>query len=82
MVKFIQAKVVEKDPAMIDNIIQSHTSVHTSSLMEELGQIHYVFSDKTGTLTRNVMEFQKLCVNDQSFGSYFLLMRNLFKIIR
>jgi len=30
----------------------------TSSLNDELGQIGWVFSDKTGTLTRNVMEFQ------------------------
>jgi len=68
MVKFMQAKVMEKDKRMIDSVIQSHTSVHTSSLMEELGQVQYVFSDKTGTLTRNVMEFQKFCVQDKSFG--------------
>ncbi|KAG1772828.1 P-type ATPase [Suillus occidentalis] len=35
---------------------------HTSSLVEELGQIEFVFSDKTGTLTRNEMEFKTCSV--------------------
>ena len=36
------------------------TVVRNSTIPEELGRIHYLFSDKTGTLTQNVMVFKKL----------------------
>lgn len=42
--------------------------VNTSSLNEELGQIDYVFSDKTGTLTRNEMRFKHLVIGDRIYG--------------
>ena len=40
-----------------------------SNLNEELGQIEYVFSDKTGTLTQNVMNFKKFTAGNISYGT-------------
>ena len=41
----------------------------SSNLSEELGQVEYVFSDKTGTLTANVMSFKKFSVDEQDYGT-------------
>ncbi|XP_023579830.1 probable phospholipid-transporting ATPase IM [Octodon degus] len=40
----------------------------TTMLNEELGQIEYVFSDKTGTLTENIMTFKKCSINGRLYG--------------
>lgn len=36
------------------------TLARSSTIPEELGRISYLFTDKTGTLTQNVMIFKKL----------------------
>ncbi|KIY61355.1 phospholipid-translocating P-type ATPase [Cylindrobasidium torrendii FP15055 ss-10] len=58
VVKFQQAQLINYDLDMYYAKTDTPALCRTSSLVEELGQIEYVFSDKTGTLTCNEMEFQ------------------------
>ena len=44
---------------MFDQTRGIETKVQSTNLNEELGMVHNIFSDKTGTLTQNVMEFKK-----------------------
>mmetsp|Transcript_33105 Transcript_33105/g.29999 ORF Transcript_33105/g.29999 Transcript_33105/m.29999 type:complete len:218 (+) Transcript_33105:1162-1815(+) len=67
MVKLIQGTVISKDKKMIHKVTGA-TTVQSSNLNEELGQVEYVFSDKTGTLTQNYMEFRKLIANAVPYG--------------
>ncbi|KAF8629398.1 hypothetical protein AX15_003453 [Amanita polypyramis BW_CC] len=58
VVKFQQALFINFDLDMYYARTDTPALCRTSSLVEELGQIEYIFSDKTGTLTRNEMEFR------------------------
>ncbi|KAG0691925.1 Ca-transporting ATPase [Suillus ampliporus] len=62
VVKFQQAQLINADLDMYYAPSDTPALCRTSSLVEELGQIEFVFSDKTGTLTRNEMEFKKCSV--------------------
>ncbi|CAG9332358.1 unnamed protein product [Blepharisma stoltei] len=69
MVKFVQAIFISWDIKMYYEPIDMKTGVQSSNLNEDLGQISYIFSDKTGTLTCNIMEFRKMSVNGISYGT-------------
>ncbi|XP_078255336.1 phospholipid-transporting ATPase IA isoform X2 [Rhinoraja longicauda] len=68
VVKFIQAFFINWDIDMLYEPTNTPAIARTSNLNEELGQVKYIFSDKTGTLTCNVMEFKKCTVAGIAYG--------------
>ena len=61
IVKIAQGFFISWDIEMYSKIRKKLAKAKTVSIIEELGNINYIFSDKTGTLTSNKMEF-KYCV--------------------
>lgn len=62
LVRFMQALFINYDVEMYHKESNTPAMARTSNLNEELGMVKYVFSDKTGTLTRNVMEYKKCSI--------------------
>lgn len=69
IVKLFQAVILTYDKNMINPTNKIKTNVQSSNLNEELGQIEHLFSDKTGTLTCNQMDFKAICVGGINYGS-------------
>jgi phospholipid-transporting ATPase len=58
VVRLLQGKLISLDPAMANS--DSNTMVNCSNILEDLGIIEYVVSDKTGTLTKNHLTMRQL----------------------
>ena len=68
MVKYIQGIFISWDFHIYDLINKQKPKVQTSTLNEELGQVKFIFTDKTGTLTKNYMEYKAMSINGKIYG--------------
>ena len=62
IVKYWHAILINDDLDMYYDKMDTPAVCRTSSLVEELGMVEYIFSDKTGTLTCNQMEFKQCSI--------------------
>ncbi|XP_042443393.1 probable phospholipid-transporting ATPase 8 isoform X1 [Zingiber officinale] len=69
IVKVLQSMFIDRDQEMYCEESDKPARARTSNLNEELGQVHTILSDKTGTLTCNSMEFVKCSIAGISYGS-------------
>mmetsp|Transcript_43447 Transcript_43447/g.51124 ORF Transcript_43447/g.51124 Transcript_43447/m.51124 type:complete len:346 (+) Transcript_43447:168-1205(+) len=67
--KVFQSVFVMWDSTMFSLEDNAGCNVSSTTINEEFGQVKYIFSDKTGTLTQNIMEFRALCVEEEVYGS-------------
>ncbi|KAI1882700.1 hypothetical protein AGOR_G00237590 [Albula goreensis] len=67
MQKFLGSFFISWDLDLYHEESDQNAEVNTSDLNEELGQVEYVFTDKTGTLTENEMQFRECSINGVKF---------------
>jgi len=68
IVKYLQASFINDDLEMYHAETDTPARAKSSNLNEECGQIEYIFSDKTGTLTQNVMDLKRVTVAGRRYG--------------
>lgn len=66
--RFFQSYFMDLDLDMYHSDTDTPARVRTMTLNEELGQISHIFSDKTGTLTCNIMDFRKCSIEGIAYG--------------
>eukprot|EP00929_Paragymnodinium_shiwhaense_P057895 TRINITY_DN28999_c0_g1_i1.p1 TRINITY_DN28999_c0_g1~~TRINITY_DN28999_c0_g1_i1.p1 ORF type:complete len:1124 (-),score=243.24 TRINITY_DN28999_c0_g1_i1:240-3611(-) len=68
--RLILGKWIEIDKRMTDGTTGAAAAMRNTSVVEEMGQVSYIFSDKTGTLTANEMRFAFCCIGEETLGPF------------
>ncbi|XP_068090694.1 phospholipid-transporting ATPase IK [Hyperolius riggenbachi] len=68
-IHLVHSKYIDWDLNMYFERNNTPANTRSTSLNDLLGQVEYIFSDKTGTLTENIMTFRKCCINGKIYGT-------------
>lgn len=68
-IKLLQSYFLANDLDLYDAETDQPVIVKTTSLLEDLGQVDYVFSDKTGTLTENKLVLKKCSIRGTMYDA-------------
>jgi len=71
IIRTLQAFFIYSDTSMYYERIDYPCTPKSWNISDDVGQIEYIFSDKTGTLTQNVMEFKKCSINGVPYGEAY-----------
>jgi phospholipid-translocating ATPase len=71
IIRTLQALFIYSDVQMYYEKIDYPCTPKSWNISDDVGQIEYIFSDKTGTLTQNVMEFKKCTINGVPYGEAY-----------
>ncbi|KAF2130860.1 phospholipid-translocating P-type ATPase [Dothidotthia symphoricarpi CBS 119687] len=71
IIRTLQAYFIYSDTQMYYDKLDYPCTPKSWNISDDVGQIEYIFSDKTGTLTQNVMEFKKATINGVPYGEAY-----------
>lgn len=71
IIRTLQAFFIYSDTFMYYEKLDYPCTPKSWNVSDDVGQIEYIFSDKTGTLTQNAMEFKKCSINGVPYGEAY-----------